>query len=90
MKEWASKEDTVNKLLELGFVPGPRNGWFTCKLKNKAVARIYECRNGYYCVSVDDAWLAPIVWKGPKADWDKVDCTDEFIDFLNEFYPGWR
>ena len=90
MKEWATKEGTVNKLLELGFTPGPRNNWFTSKNKPDLVAKVYECAAGYFCICVDNAWQAPIVWSGPKADWDSLDCSDEFVGFLDEFYPGWR
>lgn len=51
---------------------------------------LYECRNGYYCVDVDGGWRAPVIWNGPKADWDKKDTSEEFVAYLDRYFPGWR
>ena len=50
----------------------------------------YECNNGYYCVDVDGGWRAPVVWNGPKAKWDKEDTSEEFVAYLDLYFPGWR
>lgn len=49
---------------------------------NVTEGRVYQCGLGYYCVSVDETiWRAPVVWNGPRADWD--DSTNESL--LREF-----
>lgn len=54
----------------------------------------YRCSNGYWCVDVGghitDGFSAPVVWNGPKADWDHANELDEFVAWLDQYNPGWR
>jgi len=53
-------------------------------------ADLYECSSGYWCVSLEGDYCAPIVWNGPKAAWDKSDTLAEFIAWLDANNVGWR
>ena len=93
MKEYASFEATHAKLLELGFLPtdgetydSPNNDKYGIPVVQ---VYIYQCNYGYYCVDVYGDYRAPIIWDGPKAIWDRVDSTKEFIEWLNSNYPNW-
>lgn len=96
MVEYATKEATISVLTGLGFkivsnkpdhfIP-PKSGEGR---HGTAMVHIYKCRNDYYCVDVQGGWQAPVVWNGPKADWDKTDTRQEFIDWLDQQFPGWR
>ena len=96
MREYATKEATIEALLSLGFTKlkhidnsfvssGKDSAGFTI-----AKAVVYLCRNDYYCVDVNGGWQAPIVWNGPKAEWDTTDTTAEFVNWLDEHFAGWR
>lgn len=94
-EQYATKEATVAKLKELGFIEvdgetldSPKNDQYGLPVVQ---AYVYQCGNGYWCVDVwGDGWQAPIVWHGPKADWDTSDTTEEFIAWSDTNYPGWR
>ena len=102
MEHYASKKDTVNALLKLGLVRSEINPKLIVTTKTKkdpetdihsplAVFRIYQSGYGYWCVEhVPGGWQAPVVWNGPKAEWDQINPTQEFTDYLNEVAPGWR
>lgn len=59
-------------------------------------AHVYLAGSGYYCVSlrtsrdvslgVEGEWQAPVVWFGPRAEWDKTDESADFKRFLKDFY----
>lgn len=94
---FATKEATVACLISLGFtaVEGDDryydsqtgDDWFPI-----VQAHVYQCSNGYYCVSLDGDydWSAPVVWNGPVADWDTTNTTTEFTEWLDRYYPGWK
>ena len=93
MESYASKQDTVAALEQLGFIRFD-DVWFDSPKETEtgspvAQCYIYQCRNGYWCVDVD-GFDAPIVWHGPKADWDKTNELDEFVNWLDNYNPGWR
>lgn len=97
MESYATREATVKVLEALGFLvieddprffdsPGKDN--FSLPVVQ---ASIYQCTNMYWCVDLDGgAWGAPIVWEGPRANWDVSNPRDDFVDFLNRNYPGWK
>lgn len=85
---YATKEQTTAKLIELGFTP--QGDLFVSPGKTPVTASIYLCRAGYYCVDIGPgAYQAPIVWNGPVADWDTSDTSEEFIKFMKKHFPGW-
>lgn len=103
MEAWASKEATLSALTALGFIQvslgeedrkdsevfldSPKDDGFGPVVQ----VRAYRCRLGYWCVAADfDGFQAPVVWNGPRADYDKSNPTDEFIAHLDTYYPGWR
>lgn len=99
MEHYASKEATLSALESLGFIQLPQNGndrLFLDSPKSDEFgpvvqASIYQCRNGYWCVSLDcGSFMAPCIWNGPKADWDKSDTLTDFVGWLNKEHPGWR
>lgn len=92
---YATKEDTVKTLTDLGFIrvsvggdyfdaPKQRNGFPIVQ------ARVYQCRLGYHCVDLEGGFMAPCVWTGPKADWDTSDTTQEFVAWLDKHFPNWK
>jgi hypothetical protein len=93
MEQYATKKGTIAFLLSLGFTevcdtfydsPG-------CDAHGSIVqVHIYLCTNGYYCVDVDGGYKAPVVWSGPKADWDTSDPGQDFVNYLNKYFPNWR
>ena len=98
MESYASKEATEAFLEGLGFTrfesPGgvvyfdsPGEDGYSCTIVQLYP---YECNNGYYCVDVDGGWRAPVVWNGPKAEWDKKDTSEEFLAYLDLYFPGWQ
>ena len=97
MEAWASKKDTIEALISIGFDEAQeiRGCIYMDTLKQDEFGsvlqcRIYECNNGYYCVDADDSWFAPVVWKGPRADYDNSNPLEDFIAFLDRNFPGWR
>lgn len=102
MESYASQLDTFNALKGLGFTKvkdpeGPSHRIFMDSPKNLpsglsvVQVRLYVCLNGYWCVDVNQGdWCAPVIWNGPKADWDDTDPLDSFKKFLDEEYPGWQ
>ena len=97
MEAWASKQDTIEALTSIGFElyhERARNVFMDSPRKDEFGAivqlRIYKCQNGYYCVDADDSWMAPVVWKGDRADYDKSNPLEEFVAFLDKQFPGWR
>lgn len=100
MEHYATIQDTLKVLGDLGFTGTDKQAGFLDSPKSNVVngvevpvaqLRIYTCNTGYCCVEhVPGGWQAPVVWNGPKAEWDIIDTTQEFIDYLNEVAPGWR
>lgn len=94
----ASYEQTVSKLLELGFIRTDLPEYFhtpgdcsTVPGIPVAECRVYRSSAGHYCVDVDNgSFMAPVVWHGAKATWDTSNTTDEFVAWMGENYPGWR
>lgn len=93
-EEWSSWNDTVKVLESLGFtaLQGQENHFLS--KTGKTIAKVYLCRAGYWCVVVNPSeaidwtvgiWGAPVVWHGPKAEWDKKTNSDlrrEFHAFI--------
>ena len=98
MERYASFEATAAALVSLGFIQFPDEAdrqWFDSPKETEtgspvAQAYVYQCSKGYYCVDVDDGYCAPIVWNGPRADWDKTNVLDEFVAWLDKYNAGWR
>lgn len=98
MEQYATKEATVAALESLGFVRVVPKELFFDSPKNDAYgmpvvqAYVYQCRNRYWCVALDGDYdyKAPIVWDGPRAEWDKSDTTVDFVKWLDKHYSGWR
>ena len=93
MKECATKEDTIAFLLSLGFIKVTEDFYDSPGVdEHGSIVQvyIYVCRNGYCCVDADGGFLAPVVWSGPKADWDNQEPGKEFVAYLDKNYPGWR
>lgn len=98
MMEYATKEATLAFLKNIGFellgsdseepifLDSPGKDIHGCIVQ----IHVYQCNNGYYCVDVDGGWRAPAIWNGPKADWDKKDTSEEFVAYLDRYFPGWR
>lgn len=95
MESYASLQDTVAALQQLGFqrveedslfFDSPKSDWAGSIVQ----AHVYQCRNDYWCVDLDGGYCAPIVWNGPRADWDTTNTTEEFVAFLDKEFPGWR
>ncbi len=93
MEQWASKEDTINTLLGLGFTRienSVLDSGYASSGTNRALITIYQCGLFYFCVAVNaEGWQAPVVWNGPRATWDDSNPTYEFVAYLNKHYPGW-
>ena len=96
MEAYATKDATVAALEQLGFtrvVPdelffdSPKNDEFGMPVVQ---AFVYQCPNKYWCVDLEGAFRAPIVWSGPQASWDTTDTTQGFIDWLDQNNTGWR
>ena len=97
MENYASKKDSVDFLISLGFTlvdpeymifdsPGVHHDDLPV-----VQVFIYKCNHGYYCVDVNyGGHRAPCIWKGPKAEWDKSDESADFIKWLDDNHPGWR
>ncbi len=97
MEAYATKDATVATLKQLGFVQVVPNELFFDSPKSDEYdmpvvqAFVYQCPNKYWCVALDgDSFSAPIVWNGPRANWDKTDTTEEFVQWLDKHYTGWR
>ncbi len=93
MKEYATKEDTIAFLLSLGFTKVTEDFYDSPGVdEHGSIVQvyIYVCGNGYYCVDADGGFLAPVVWSGPKADWDDSDPGRDFITYLDKYFPNWR
>lgn len=97
MESYATREATEAFLESLGFTrfESARGVVFYDSRGEDAFGAVvqlyvYECNNGYCCVDVDGGWRAPAVWNGPKADWDKKDTSEEFVAYLDRYFPGWR
>lgn len=98
MEGYASFEATAAALLSLGFIQFPDEAdrcWFDSPKETEmglpvVQAYVYQCCAGYWCVELDGGYAAPIVWHGPRADWDKTNALDEFVSWLNEHHAGWR
>ena len=93
MKEYATKEDTIAFLLSLGFTEVTEDFYDSPGVDEHGSivqVHIYLCTNGYYCVDVDGGYKAPVVWSGPKADWDTSDPGQDFVNYLNKYFPNWR
>ena len=93
MEQYATKEDTVAFLLSLGFTEvddafydSPGRDIYGSIVQ----VHVYLCGNGYYCVSADGGFSAPVVWNGPRADWDTSDPGQDFVNYLNNYFPNWR
>ncbi len=98
MEAYATKEATATALVSLGFIRFD-DVWFDSPKEDEfggpmVQCRIYKCRAGHWCVDVDgytpDGFSAPVVWNGPKADWDHANELDEFVAWLDQYNPGWR
>ena len=94
MEGYATKEDTIKFLKELGFIEidsstynSPNSDSYGMHV---AQVYIYKCVNGYYCVDVEGGYKAPVVWSGPRADWDTSDPGQDFVNYLNKYFPTWR
>ena len=97
MEKYASYQDSREVLEELGFVPlsdaadetvfdSPGEDWVGSVIQ----VQLYQCRNNYWCVDADNGFMAPIVWNGPRADWDDSDTKMEFTKWLDKNHPGWK
>ena len=97
MEAYATKEATAAALVSLGFTRFD-DVWFDSPKEDEfggpvVQCYIYKCSNKYCCVDVSgtvDRFEAPIVWNGPKADWDHANELDEFVAWLDRYNPGWR
>ena len=93
MEGHATKEDTIAFLLSLGFTKVTEEFYDSpgVDVYGPIVqVYVYECSNGYYCVDADGGFKAPVVWSGPKADWDTSDPGQDFITHLDKYFPNWR
>lgn len=96
MEQYATKEATIALLQQLGFTrvaegelffDSPKiNGWGLPVIQLFA----YQSSNGYWCVDVGSGYRAPVIWNGPKAEWDKTNMSDTFIAWLDKHCPGWH
>ena len=99
MERYATKEATAAALVSLGFIrfndvcfDSPNE----TEIGGPVIqCYIYQCANKYWCVDIDVAgsnagYGAPIVWDGPRADWDKSDPLHEFVKWINQANPAWR
>ena len=103
MEAYATLKDTLAALQSIGFSKIDEvNGHVymdSPKGTNMgAVAQLHVCqlaRSKYWVVDVTTAeivngFVAPVVWEGPKAQWDNSKPLDEFVEWLDEYAPGWR
>ena len=97
MEAFASYEASRTFLLGIGFKEGVEHVFDSPKdmpdIPGFPVieVQLYQSRNGYWCAEVGDGgFMAPCVWNGPVADYDKSAVGEEFVQFLDEHYPGWR
>lgn len=102
MEAYATKQDTVDALVTLGFIPfedeDGRQYLDSAKETDTGSPYVqlyvYQCSNKYWCVDangiLNSGFDAPVVWKGPRADWDKAVELDEFVEWLDQYNPGWR
>ena len=99
MERYATKEATAAALVSLGFIRF-NDVCFDSPNETETGSpviqcHIYRCANQYWCVDIDVAdsnagWSAPIVWDGPRADWDKSDPLHEFVERITQANPAWR
>ena len=93
MEEYATKEDTIAFLLSLGFTKVTENFYDSPGVdEHGSIVQvyIYVCDNGYCCVDVDGGYKAPVVWSGPKADWGTSAPGEDFVNYLDKYFPNWR
>jgi hypothetical protein len=94
MEAYATKYDTVNVLLDLGFIQTDKDYFDSPNSNDKGMPiveiRVYQCHNNYFCVDANGDWGAPVTWNGPKAEWDKTNETELFVSWLNDNHPGWK
>ncbi len=96
MEAYATKDATVAALEQLGFtrvVPdelcfdSPKSDAYDMPAVQ---AHVYQSGSKYWCVDLEGAFCSPIVWSGPRASWDTADTTEEFVQWLDKHYTGWR
>ena len=95
MENYASREATVEFLESIGFTAVEPNGdFFDSPGKDTfgpvVQLYIYPCANRYWCVEADGGYKAPVVWNGPRADWDDSDQGKDFVEFLDRNHSGWK
>ena len=93
MEQHATKEDTIAFLLSLGFTKVTEDFYDspgTDEHGSVVQVFIYLCSNGYYCVDADGGYLAPVVWSGPRSGWDTSGPGQDFVNYLNKYFPNWR
>ena len=98
MERYATKEASAAALVSLGFIRFD-DIWFDTPMETETGSpfvqcMLYQCPNKYWCVDVNgwknSGFSAPVVWDGPTVDWDKSIPLDDFVEWLNQYNPGWR
>lgn len=100
MEAYASKQDTIDALLSLGFIQFD-DVWFDSPKETETgspMVQLYIRRShggdGYWLVEVSgyktDGFTSNVVWNGPRATGDTTNELDEFIEWLDQYNPGWR
>ena len=97
MEHFASYQDSRTVLEELGFIPLSESSEETIfdsrgtdQFGSVVQVYLYQCHNSYWCLDIDGGYLAPIVWNGPRAEYDKSDTKADLIKWLDENHPGWQ
>lgn len=98
MKHYATFAATTAALLSLGFIQHEDAPHFFDSPKEDSYgmpvvqAYVYECSAGYHCVDLDGCaeYSAPVVWNGPRAEWDTSNSLEDFVAWLDKYYSGWR
>lgn len=98
MESYATYSATVDALYKLGFIPlhieDPCRHFDSPGKDEKGIpvaqVYLYQCRAGYWCASIDDSYMATVIWNGPKAPWDNINVLDEFTSWLDTHHPGWK
>ncbi len=94
LETYAPRVDTIAVLESIGFKEiNDQPGHMLSPTGLKA--SVYLSLAGYWCAMFsdddwEDSWGAPVLWKGPTAQWDNSNPTEEVVNHLNKYHPGWR
>mgnify|MGYP001247414206 FL=1 len=90
MEQQSDKKLTTKFLEELGFVQVGETDFYDSPYRDWAgrVVQVYVycSMSGRHCVSVDGGYRAPAADVDPD---DNLESNQQFVKYLNKYFPGW-